>query len=81
MTRVRLFVLFSIGILCVTASATAYAQQQRGRGNDACTKDAARLCKKFFGQGDFVILSCFQRSAKRLSSPCRKFLTDIGQLH
>jgi hypothetical protein len=80
MTRVGLVAALSIGFLCALGSA-GHAQAQRGRGNDACTKDAARLCKKFFGQGDFVILSCFQRSASRLSPPCRKFLTSIGQLH
>jgi hypothetical protein len=80
MTRVGLVAVLSIGLLCALGS-LGHSQEQRGRGNDACTRDAARLCKKFFGQGDFVILSCFQANARRLSPPCRKFLTNIGQLH
>ena len=81
MVRAGLVAVLAVGVLCALAPVAGHAQDQRGRGNDACTKDAARLCKKFFGQGDFVILSCFQRNASRLSRPCRKFLTDIGQLH
>ena len=78
--RVKLF----IAVLAIGATlAPAFAAQEgnRRRGNDACTPDAERLCKKFFGQGDMVILKCFQDSRAHLSSPCRKFLTEIGQLN
>jgi len=58
----------------------AVAQDNRSRGNDACTGDSARLCKKFFGQGDGVILTCFKNNQRRLSAPCRQFLGGLGLL-
>ena len=62
--------------------APAHAQDDmRARGDRACNGDAKRLCSKFFGQGDMVMLQCFQEQKKRLSTPCRKFLTEVGQLH
>jgi hypothetical protein len=60
---------------------SAAQDAHRRRGNDACTPDAERLCKKFFGKGDIVILKCFQDGRANLSPPCRKFLTEIGQLN
>ena len=72
----------AIGVTLAPAIAAAQdTHQNRRRGNDACTPDAERLCKKFFGQGDMVILKCFQDSRTHLSAPCRKFLTEIGQLN
>lgn len=79
--RVKLFVaVLAIGATLAPAIASAQDGHRR-RGNDACTPDAQRLCKKFFGQGDMVILRCFQDSRAHLSSPCRKFLTEVGQLN
>jgi hypothetical protein len=79
--RVRLFVaLLAIGATLAPALAAAQDGHRR-RGNDACSPDAERLCKKFFGQGDMVILRCFQDSRTHLSQPCRKFLTEVGQLN
>ena len=79
--RVKLFVaVLAIGAT-LTSAATAAQDGNRRRGNDACNPDAERLCKKFFGQGDMVILKCFQDSRAHLSQPCRKFLTEIGQLN
>jgi hypothetical protein len=81
-SRVRLFVaMLAIGATLAPMIANAQDAQNRRRGNDACTPDAERLCKKFFGQGDMVILKCFQDSRTHLSQPCRKFLTEIGQLN
>jgi hypothetical protein len=70
-----------LSLSVVLAPTLGSAQEQRKRGDDACTGDAARLCKKFFGQGNMVILSCFQQNQTRLSKKCHKFLADIGQLH
>jgi hypothetical protein len=52
----------------------------RKRGDRACGHDAKRVCKKFNGQGDMAMLSCFQANKVRLSRSCRAFLTGIGQL-
>ena len=76
---------FRIGLLAaafaLSLPVAGNAQDHRARGNDACSPDAQRLCKKFFGQGDGAILQCFQDSRTRLSAPCRKFLTDLGLLN
>jgi hypothetical protein len=79
MTRAWLFAVVSVATLC--ASAPGQAHDQRGRGNDACTSDSAKLCKEFFGQGDMVILTCFQSNRTKLSGKCRKFLTEVGLLN
>ena len=61
--------------------APGYAQDDiRARGDRACKSDAPRLCKHAFQGGDMAILACFQQNRARLTSTCRKFLTDIGQL-
>jgi hypothetical protein len=79
MRRAWFFAVLSVAILA--ASAPSQAQNQRSRGNDACTADSARICKKFFGQGDMVILNCFQNNRTKLSGKCRKFLTSMGLLN
>jgi hypothetical protein len=79
MTRAWFFAVLSIAILC--AAVPSQARDDRNRGNDACTADSAKLCKKFFGQGDMVILKCFQDNRTRLSGKCQKFLTEVGLLN
>lgn len=66
----------------VVATTASYAQDDmRARGDKACRHDAPKLCKAVLGQGDMVILSCFQANKDKLSASCRKFLTDVGQLN
>jgi hypothetical protein len=79
MRRVWFFAVLSVVIM--GASAPGQAQDNRNRGNDACTSDSTKLCKKFFGQGDMVILNCFQNNRTKLSGKCRKFLTQMGLLN
>jgi len=70
----------SISTLLI-ASVPGHAQDDmRKRGDRACGWDARRICKKFNGQGDMAMLSCFQHNKLRLSRSCRNFLTGIGQL-
>ena len=61
--------------------ASAQQDDMRARGDRACNGDAKKLCSKFFGQGDMVMLQCFQEHKVRLSRSCHKFLTEVGQLH
>lgn len=80
--------LIAFAAAVVSASAmllpgAASAQQQdplRARGDKACKTDARKLCSNFFGQGDMVVLQCFQQNAKKLTKPCRTFLIEVGQL-
>lgn len=85
-TRARLIVAATLSIaVCASvmiAPRSGYAQDDvRARGDRACNTDAKKLCKKFFGQGDMVMLSCFQQNKLRLTRTCHKFLTDVGQLY
>ena len=76
------FAALAFSVTVATSIVPAHAQDdQRARGDKACNSDAKKLCSKFFGQGDMVILQCFQDNRTRLSSPCKKFLTEVGQLH
>jgi hypothetical protein len=82
-TRIGLLAAIAIVASAAIVSIPAYAQQQdpmRAKGDKACNGDAKKLCSKFFGQGDMMMLSCFQQNATRLSGSCRKFLVEVGQL-
>ena len=84
--RIGLFAAIGlIGLGAALVSEPAYSQQQqdpmRARGDKACNGDAKRFCSKFFGQGDMIMLSCFQQNKARLSKSCHTFLTEIGQLN
>ena len=76
----------TLALIIATGSiAPASAQQQqdelRRRGDIACKASSNKLCSKFFGQGDMMVLGCLQENKTRLSGNCRKFLTEIGQLN
>jgi hypothetical protein len=84
MMRSKLFCFAALAFSVTIAASIAPANAQddmRARGDKACNGDAKKLCSKFFGQGDMVILQCFQEHKTRLSSSCRKFLTEVGQLN
>ena len=70
----------SIGAMLISLSPSQAQDDMRARGDRACGHDAKRVCKKFNGQGDMAMLSCFQANKVRLSRSCRAFLTGIGQL-
>jgi hypothetical protein len=66
----------------LSLSGFAHAQEDlRARGDRACNHDARRYCRQYLGHGDSAVLACFQANEKRLSSRCRKFLIDVGQLY
>ncbi len=68
-------------LTAIAASAPGHAQDDmRAKGDRACKNDAVKLCKDILGQGDMIVLSCFQANKARLSASCRKFLVDVGQL-
>jgi hypothetical protein len=75
--------LFTAVALSLTLIASAgYAQDDvRKRGDKACGSDSRRMCSKMFGQGDMAVLGCLQENKAKLGGPCRKFLTEIGQLY
>jgi len=76
--------LFATLALSLTVFASSFASAQddvRKRGDRACGGDSRKMCSKFFGQGDMMVLGCLQENKTRLSGNCRKFLTEIGQLN
>ena len=76
--------LFATIALSLTVFASSFASAQddvRKKGDRACGGDSRKMCSKFFGQGDMAILACLQQNKVKLAPPCRKFLTEIGQLN
>ena len=74
--------LLAIVIASAAAATPARAQDDiRKRGDIACKASTNQLCSRFFGQGDMAILQCLQVNKTRLTGPCRRFLTEIGQLN
>lgn len=81
--RFGIFVSAALALsVAIGGLAPAHAQDDlRARGDKACNVDAKKLCSKFFGQGDMMMLQCFQEHKARLTKSCHKFLTEVGQLH
>jgi hypothetical protein len=71
----------SIGTMLISLSPSQAQDDMRKRGDRACKTSSNKLCSKFFGQGDMMILGCLQQNKVRLTGSCRKFLTEIGQLN
>ena len=79
-SRTSLFAaLLSLAAIVGVTSASAQ-DDIRKRGDKACGHDSRRMCSKFFGD-DMQVLACLQSNKRRLAGSCRKFLTEIGQLH
>jgi len=79
-SRTSLFVaLLSLATIAGVASASAQ-DDVRKRGDKACGADSRRMCSKFFGD-DMQVLACLQNNKVKRAGSCRKFLTEIGQLH
>jgi hypothetical protein len=71
----------SVGTMLGSIPPSQAQDDMRKRGDRACKASSNKLCSKFFGQGDMMILGCLQRNKVRLTGSCRKFLTEIGQLN
>ena len=71
----------SVATMLISLSPSQAQDDVRKRGDRACKTSSNKLCSKFFGQGDMMILGCLQQNKVRLTGSCRKFLTEIGQLH
>jgi hypothetical protein len=78
--RIGSFAAVAFSFVMVAATAASAQDDIRARGDRACGGDSRRMCSKFFGQGDMVVLGCLQRNKVKLSGVCRKFLVGIGQL-
>lgn len=70
---------FLTGLLLVAALTTASAQSRQQQEN-ACGRDASRLCKAYLDGGDMAVLACLKSNAARLRPACVTFLREKGQL-
>ena len=80
-TQLVAAIALSVGAMLISLSPSQAQDDMRKRGDRACKTSSNKLCSKFFGQGDMMILGCLQRNKVRLTGSCRKFLTEIGQLN
>ena len=71
----------ALSFALIAATAASAQGDIRKKGDRACGGDSRKMCSKFFGQGDMMVLGCLQENKTRLSGNCRKFLTEIGQLN
>ena len=74
-TAAELTLLVAVPIFASHASA-----QDRKQDQDACGRDATRLCKAVIHNGDFAILDCLKTNRAKLRPVCLKFLQEKGQL-
>jgi hypothetical protein len=80
-----LFARVLIVTMAVFAAGTALAQDRvkgadRAKGEDACGRDASRVCKKVINDGDMAVLNCLKENRERLRPVCVKLLQAKGQL-
>ena len=75
--------MFIVRILIVSAAVLAAGSasaQDRARSEDACGRDASRVCKKVINDGDMAILGCLKENRAKLRPGCVKHLQEKGQL-
>jgi hypothetical protein len=53
--------------------------QERQMQQDACGRDATRLCKAVLNDGDMAVLACLKQNRARLRPACTKILQEKGQ--
>jgi len=73
----RLFAATAALALLFAAGAQA---QQRQQEQDACGRDASRLCKAVLDNGDMAVLACLKQNQAKLRPACTKMLQEKGQL-
>jgi hypothetical protein len=81
MPRKLLLTMIATMALSTLSGAPALAQGQGHAGTpqeqDACSRDASRLCRKDLGN-DSAVQSCLQANRTRLSKSCRRVFESHG---
>jgi hypothetical protein len=67
-------------VLTAVFAAGAATAQDRVQAENACGRDASRVCKKVINDGDMAILNCLKENRARLRPVCVKHLQENGQL-
>lgn len=71
--------LFLTGLF-LAAALTSVSAQSRHQQENACGRDASRLCKAYLDSGDMAVLACLKSNAAKLRPVCVAFLREKGQL-
>ncbi|UPJ46913.1 hypothetical protein IVB30_26855 [Bradyrhizobium sp. 200] len=74
--------LLALTLLSLSASSSAFAQQQRSgtaEEQKACTRDVQKHCRAVIDQGDFTILACLKEHRSKISEACNQVLKNNGQ--
>ena len=75
----KLLLLATITLAGLGSNAPAFAQGHMGtpQEQNACSRDASRLCRKDLGN-DGAVQSCLQANRAKLSRSCRKVFESHG---
>lgn len=75
----RKFLLATITLLTLSGLSGALAQGHMGTSQEqnACSRDASRLCRKELGN-DGAVQSCLQANRAKLSKACSKVFASHG---
>jgi hypothetical protein len=65
-----------LALLCVSES-SSLAQSGTPQEQQACSRDASRLCRKQLGD-DGAVQQCLQQNRTKLSAPCQKVFQSHG---
>lgn len=77
--RSTVLLLAAVALTAVTSSVSAFAQGHMGTPQEqqACSRDASRLCRKDLGN-DGAVQSCLQANRAKLSRSCSKVFQSHG---
>ena len=77
--KLLLLATVTLTALGALSNAPAFAQGHMGtpQEQNACSRDASRLCRKDLGN-DGAVQSCLQANRARLSQSCRKVFESHG---
>jgi hypothetical protein len=73
----RQLILAVIGLLIGTSSSLAQGHMGTPREQQACTRDAQRLCRRQLGD-DSAVQQCLQENRTKLSKSCQRVFQSHG---
>jgi hypothetical protein len=73
----RQLMLAALALLIGTSSSLAQGHMGTPHEQQACTRDAQRVCRKQLGD-DSAVQQCLQQNRTKLSKPCQKVFESHG---
>jgi hypothetical protein len=77
MMRRTALLLAAVALTAVTSSAFAQGHMGTSQEQNACSRDASRLCRKDLGN-DGAVQGCLQANRAKLSKSCSKVFESHG---